>query len=667
AGAISKGKWEAFGQKQYLERSLAYYLRGYQAGAAADCGYTGINAAYVLDLLAHLDAEEAKKAGGNLEPVHARRAQATLIREDLASTLTALLAQPDKQKFAHDWWVLVTVAEAYFGLSRYEEARVWLKKAAALPEVPDWERETTARQLASIARLQAGDLPAAAFEDSPAWQVLCDFLGNNAAGVRSAFIGKIGLALSGGGFRASLFHIGVLARLAELDVLRYVEVLSCVSGGAIIGTHYYLEVRKLLQTKRDDQITREDYIALVKRVEHDFLAGVQRNIRMRVLGDPVANLKMMLWPNRYSRTQRVGELYEEEIFSKVDDGNGTKPRYLNELLVTPFGESDDFSPKLYNWRRAAKVPILVLNATTLNTGHNWQFTATWMGEPPAGIDAEVDGNYRLRRMYYREAPAEHRQIRLGHAVAASACVPGLFEPLVLTGLYPHITVRLVDGGVHDNQGVASLLEQGCTVLLVSDASGQMTAQDEPSAGVLGAPLRANSIFQARLREAQYYDLAARRRASLLRGFMFVHLKKDLTVHPIDWIDCEQPEATQFQKTRELRLTRYGIRKDVQERLAAIRTDLDSFSDAEAYALMTSGYRMTEHEFPRCIEGLTEPSGERAQWRFLALEEQMKREGSANLIPLLDVACDQLLKVWKLARPLQVTGWVLGFIVLVSLV
>ena len=40
--------------------------------------------------------------------------------------------------------------------------------------------------------------------------------------------GRVGLALSGGGFRASLYHIGVLAKLAELDVLRHVEVLSCV-------------------------------------------------------------------------------------------------------------------------------------------------------------------------------------------------------------------------------------------------------------------------------------------------------------------------------------------------------------------------------------------------------------------------------------------------------
>ena len=39
----------------------------------------------------------------------------------------------------------------------------------------------------------------------------------------------------------------VLARLAELDVLRHVEVLSCVSGGSIIGGYYYLELRHLLE------------------------------------------------------------------------------------------------------------------------------------------------------------------------------------------------------------------------------------------------------------------------------------------------------------------------------------------------------------------------------------------------------------------------------------
>src|SRR5574341_1819348 len=44
---------------------------------------------------------------------------------------------------------------------------------------------------------------------------------------------KIGLSLSGGGFRATVFHLGVLARLAEEDLLEQVAMVSSVSGGSL--------------------------------------------------------------------------------------------------------------------------------------------------------------------------------------------------------------------------------------------------------------------------------------------------------------------------------------------------------------------------------------------------------------------------------------------------
>ena len=103
-------------------------------------------------------------------------------------------------------------------------------------------------------------------------------------------------------------------------------------------------------------------------------------------------------------------LYEEELYSRIDDGKGDAPRHMHDLIVQP--RNDDgtrngaFRPKFHNWRRAAKVPVLVLNSTSLNTGHLWQFTATWMGEPPGEINVAIDGNERLRRMYYQEAPPE---------------------------------------------------------------------------------------------------------------------------------------------------------------------------------------------------------------------------------------------------------------------
>ncbi len=46
---------------------------------------------------------------------------------------------------------------------------------------------------------------------------------------------RVGLALSGGGFRAAAFHLGVFRRLRELDLLWKLDLLTCVSGGSIAG------------------------------------------------------------------------------------------------------------------------------------------------------------------------------------------------------------------------------------------------------------------------------------------------------------------------------------------------------------------------------------------------------------------------------------------------
>ena len=673
-GAIYKRKWEVNNQKQQLERSLNYYLRGYGEGPARDQGYTGINAAFVSDLLAQQEEDEARKAGMPPEQARARRKKAAEIREKIIDEVAPLVDRTDTDWLQGKWWFYSTVAEAYFGLGKYDDAIAWLNRGKADAEktgvpVAPWEHESTARQLAAIARLPGLETK----EDNDqktqtALDALCKFFDPHE--VQSAYEGKIGLGLSGGGFRASLFHIGVLARLAELDVLRRVEVLSCVSGGAIIGAHYYLEVRNLLQAKPDNEISKQDYIEIVERIRRDFLAGVQQNIRTRVTLNPIKTF-MMLARSKYSRTMRAGELYEDAIFSRVPDGGGKDPRWLNGLYVCPVDKSgkpdDSFNFRTDNWRRQAKVPNLILNTTALNTGHNWQFTASWMGEPPGSIATEIDGNDRFRRLYYegQDTPKVHRQVRLGHAVAASACVPGLFEPLPLDGLYPERVVRLVDGGVCDNQGVASLIEQDCNVILVSDGSGQMESQKDPSIGLLGVPLRSNTILQARVREAQYNELNARQRASLLRGFMFVHLKDDLDVDPIDWVGCLDPfDASDDSRPAYRRgpLTRYGIAKDVQELLSGVRTDLDSFSDVEAFALMTSGYRMTEHEFKfsNCVEGFPEPD-EQHKWDFLAVEEGLKGSGPKYeyLKKRLQASNARAFRIWKISSVLKVASMVLA--------
>jgi predicted acylesterase/phospholipase RssA len=614
AGAIHKTKWRLSGQRRDLEHSLNYYQRGAQGELEGDFGYTRINAAFVLDLLAKQEQDDS--------PVTAqtRREQANRYREEIAAKLPDLAAKSSNAWLKGEWWYGATMAEALFGLKRYPEARHWLREASVL-DPPAWQLETTTRQMAMLALAQ----DVGTSEDSEAWRTIAMLVGDSTEAVRGITTGKVGLALSGGGFRASLFHIGVLARLAELDVLRHVEVLSCVSGGSIIGAHYYLEVRRLLQEKRDREITREDYIDIVKRLEQEFLAGVQKNLRGRLFAGWLANWKSLV-VRGYTRTKYLGEMFERHIYSRVKDGEDGD-RWLDKLEIRPKDASPDFNPKLDNWRRSAKVPILLLNATTLNTGHVWQFAVRWMGEPPQSAKSSVDSNDLLRRMYYSEAPVTFRHVRLGHAVAASACVPALFDPIEFDGLFPRRRLRLVDGGVHDNQGVAGLLEQECTVVLVSDASGQMNSERRPSGNILPVLIRSNSISMARIRESGFRQLDMLRRSSALGGLMFLHLKKDLEIPHVDWVDCQEPYDASANpgKTRSgATITSYGMPNHIQALLAGVRTDLDTFSDAEAFALMLSGYRMASTNFNGDAAPFPVAESSREPWRFLAVAPTVDR-------------------------------------------
>ena len=670
-GAVHKLRWNAYGSRQELETSAAYYRQGLDLGMQMDGGYTAINAAFVLDLLASNTKDSTGRA------VFRKQAQ------DIRTQLCDLLLQIYNGNAAQDFWFFATLGEVYLGLRDFNQAKLWMTKAATL-RPPPWQLESTGRQNARLASLIVEEQPG-----PEPWDVIKALVGGDEAVAESLIMGKVGLALSGGGFRASFFHIGVLAHLAELDLLRHVEVISCVSGGSILGAFYYLELRKTLQLKADADLDREDYIQIVQRMESEFLKGVQRNIRLRMLMEFGTNARV-LTTRRSSMTDRLAVLYDRELYDRVNDEYRGTRRSLSDITIEPKTSSGiepkessgGFNPKTGNWIRCHKVPILLLNATTLNTCHNWQFTGTFMGEPPArGIEPEIDANNRLRRMYHDEAPStyvgkDHKSIvKLSEAVAASAGVPVLFDPLVLEGLYgttydPNIpnayVTRLVDGGNYDNQGVSSLLEQDCSVLLISDACGQTAVSYDPGGKRVEVLQRSNDILMARVREEQYRYLSVLESSHALRSVMYVHLKKGLEGRPVDWLDC--PDRTLSPAPPVL--TDYNIRTDVQELLAAIRTDLDSFSDAEADALMLSGYLMTSKHVPE-IEGFTPSSLPPADWRFRKLEpiaaDPKVTDETKKLKRALAVAGNIGFKPWRVSNLLPLCGAAVGLIILALLV
>jgi len=436
---------------------------------------------------------------------------------------------------------------------------------------------------------------------------------------------KLGLCLSGGGFRASFYHIGVLAKMAELGMLKHVEVISTVSGGSIVGAAYYLLLKELLESRPDKATSNDevalndsDYITVIKKLEEKFLNAVQKNLRMRTFANPLKNMRMSL-PS-YSRSDAIGELYEKYIYRPLIQ-TGDRPIVMSDLLITPKGYAPgEFHPQDNtngNTNRTHKVPILVLNATSLNSGHNWCFTAKWMGEVPPRNPymRDIDKKDRYRRVWYDEIETREKNFGLGKAVAASAGVPGLFPPIAVSDLYLDRRVQLVDGGVFDNQGIVGVLDPDhlCSDIIVSDASGQGDATNNPDIGILAVLGTASSILTGRVREEMvngieevYPDHVA-----------YFHLTRGLFARNIEF--NEKPVINKAgEKMRDGIVSSevdFGVHEDMQRALAHIRTDLDSFTDIEAGCIQADGYQMCESRLKKLPVNYQSAQTMTGKWGF----------------------------------------------------
>jgi predicted acylesterase/phospholipase RssA len=237
--------------------------------------------------------------------------------------------------------------------------------------------------------------------------------------------GKLGVSLAGGGFRASLFHLGVLRRLAELDILRRVEVLSTVSGGSITGALYVLLLKKYLERAQPDAhgnvvLSRADYIALVDELEHILVRGVQQNLRTRLLMSPFGLLLVMLSGDSLGR--RMGRLYERYLLQHVvnelkdvPEPPWWRPGWLwpgqirmRDLVIRPGGRSIRGGLAAYNAHQrdigGSVITGWIANATSLNTGGRFFFSAVELGDFYLGYFRESEFDLLLARKMLLAAP-----------------------------------------------------------------------------------------------------------------------------------------------------------------------------------------------------------------------------------------------------------------------
>jgi NTE family protein len=116
----------------------------------------------------------------------------------------------------------------------------------------------------------------------------------------------IGIALSGGGFRAMLFHAGAFMRLNELGLLSRAQRISAVSGGSIAAGHLALSWDALGNAAPDGAF------ANFKTVIVDPILAFSRR-KIDVL-DALTGL--LPWT---SAAEQVAESYEEHLFGSWID------------------------------------------------------------------------------------------------------------------------------------------------------------------------------------------------------------------------------------------------------------------------------------------------------------------------------------------------------------
>jgi predicted acylesterase/phospholipase RssA len=266
---------------------------------------------------------------------------------------------------------------------------------------------------------------------------------------------KLGLGLSGGGYRAANMHLGVLEEMHNQDILRYVDVISTVSGGSIIGSYWvyhYAENYKLASEGNRDSLFidfKRDFIDRVLKV----------NLVSKILwrcGRPTKLFRLL--SNDYSRTDVAVDVYEE---------------------ILKFNDSPDDG---FLWG-LPESPKLIVNATNLNNGQIWKFTKSKIGDRDNIID-----NQRFINTY-----------RLAKAVAASAAFPGGFPPIELErDKYfkdKNGEIKLSDGGIKDNLGISSLVVEGCDYIIISDAGSPFKDKKRVAGDEVNTLLRVIDVFQ----------------------------------------------------------------------------------------------------------------------------------------------------------------------------
>lgn len=235
----------------------------------------------------------------------------------------------------------------------------------------------------------------------------------------------VALCLSGGGFRAALYHLGAMRRLNELGILPKIDTISAVSGGSILAAHL---VERIPDWPGEGEVVPD----WEERVAAPFREITGQNLRT---GPLLHRFYPWNWRHPEAAIRALAHRYRKEITDARLRDLPDHPRYI-------------------------------FCSTDMVYGRFWVFEKGGVGR----FDTEL---------------TPHPDWPVARAVAASSCFPPVFAPMSVAmspGPDGHSAAHarppkrevdrthLTDGGTYDNTGVEAVWEDHATIL-ISDGGG----------------------------------------------------------------------------------------------------------------------------------------------------------------------------------------------------
>lgn len=360
---------------------------------------------------------------------------------------------------------------------------------------------------------------------------------------------KIALCLSGGGFRATLFHLGVVRLLQSEGRLRDVVRIDAVSGGSILAAHLALNWTA--------------YCAGEQAPNVRLLAFVRRDVRGRIVRRYLLSLASLHTLFRKLLSLMLGHHHHARL-----------PYRLTDLLVNEYHRF--FARATMGALCTPGTPEVHFHTTSLTDGDSCAFAAH---QANRAADRNT-ASFLLGLGKDQEFPAD--QVSVALAVGASSAFPPLFPPVRLeardvgTGKIPFPrTQSLTDGGVFDNLALmrlqAQLSDQAESIdVIVSDADGGLdTSTDRTFVWQLSRNIRASNLLMHRnaVLQRDLCGLLSNSSRSAGTAGMRPH-----------WVKiCPHDHAADGVLTRMQ-----------QEAVRDFRTDLDAFAEHEVEYLMHHG-------------------------------------------------------------------------------